>query len=52
MYLPHLFILCVVVMGVAYLMVRAGTGKSALESRRIRRTCPSCGRVTRDCCCR
>jgi hypothetical protein len=52
MYLPHLVILCVVVMGVASLMVRAGIGKSALEPRRVRRICPSCGRATRDCCCR
>jgi len=30
--------------GIGYLMVRAGLGKHALEARRSRRVCPSCGR--------
>jgi hypothetical protein len=30
--------------GVGYLMVKAGLGKNALEPRRRRRICPSCGR--------
>jgi hypothetical protein len=30
--------------GVGYLMVKAGLGKNALELRRRRRICPSCGR--------
>jgi hypothetical protein len=36
--------------GIGYLMVRAGLGKHALEARRSRRVCPSCGReiVGRD----
>ena len=29
---------------VGYLMVKAGLGKHALEHRRRRRVCPSCGR--------
>jgi hypothetical protein len=29
---------------VGYLMVKAGLGKNALEIRRRRRVCPSCGR--------
>jgi len=31
--------------GIGYLMVRTGLGKNALELRRRRRVCPSCGRV-------
>jgi hypothetical protein len=31
--------------GIGYLMVRAGLSKHALEHRRRRRICPSCGRV-------
>jgi hypothetical protein len=30
--------------GVGYLMVKAGLSKNALELRRRRRICPSCGR--------
>jgi hypothetical protein len=30
--------------GIGYLMVKAGLGKHALEHRRRRRVCPSCGR--------
>jgi ribosomal protein L37AE/L43A len=33
--------------GVGYVMVLAGLHKSALEWRRRRRTCPSCGRAIR-----
>jgi hypothetical protein len=29
---------------IGFLMVKAGLGKHALESRRRRRVCPSCGR--------
>lgn len=35
-----------------YLMMLAGTAKNALEPRRARRTCPSCGRSARECACR
>jgi ribosomal protein L37AE/L43A len=37
--------------GIGYLMVKAGLGKHALEHRRKRRVCPSCGRqiVGRTC---
>ena len=38
--------------GVVYLMMLAGMGKSALEPKRTRRVCPSCGRLTGDCRCR
>jgi hypothetical protein len=30
--------------GIGFLMVYAGLGKSMLETRRRRRSCPSCGR--------
>lgn len=33
-----------------YLMIVAGMGKSALERRRTRRICPSCGRETTSGC--
>jgi hypothetical protein len=40
----HNFILVASSMGIGYLMVKAGLGKNALETRRRRRVCPSCGR--------
>ena len=48
---PHVAILMVVTLAVGYLMALAGLQKSALEWRRHRRTCPSCGRAieTRVC---
>ncbi|HEY3549764.1 MAG TPA: hypothetical protein VGK69_01745 [Gaiellaceae bacterium] len=48
----HLIELFLVVAGVAYLMMLAGVAKNALEPKRVRRTCPSCGRLTDDCRCR
>ena len=48
---PHLALLLVLTAIVGYLMVFAGMQKSALEWRRRRRTCPSCGRnVQRGIC--
>lgn len=41
----HLVLLGVVTAGAGYLMAVAGVQKSALEWRRRRRTCPSCGRI-------
>jgi formate dehydrogenase maturation protein FdhE len=41
---PHLMISMTVAAAVAWLMMRAGLAKNALEERRDRRTCPSCGR--------
>jgi hypothetical protein len=52
MNLPHPIFVSLIAAGVAYLMVAAGMGKHALELRRPRRFCPSCGRMTRDCSCR
>jgi hypothetical protein len=37
--------------GIGWMMIVAGVGKSALEWRRRRRICPSCGRDTRACAC-
>jgi nitrate/TMAO reductase-like tetraheme cytochrome c subunit len=52
MNLLHLIEMFLVVGGVAYLMMLAGMTKSALEPKRARRFCPSCGRMTADCRCR
>jgi hypothetical protein len=48
----HLVLLGVSAAGVGYLMALAGVQKSALEWRRRRRTCPSCGRYLRHGICR
>ncbi|MHB8469236.1 MAG: hypothetical protein ACYDCH_05710 [Gaiellaceae bacterium] len=50
---PHVATLAVVTLGVGWLMASAGLQKSALELRRKRRVCPSCGRqfTTRTCAC-
>lgn len=41
---PHTAVLAVTTLGVGWLMALAGVQKSALELRRKRRLCPSCGR--------
>jgi len=41
-----------VLTSVAYLMMFAGLQKNALEWRRRRRSCPSCGLDVRRCHCR
>jgi hypothetical protein len=40
----HLLIATVSTLGAAWLMITAGFQKNALERRRRRRLCPSCGR--------
>jgi len=40
----HLATLAVVTLGIGWLMMAAGLQKSALELRRRKRVCPSCGR--------
>jgi NADH pyrophosphatase NudC (nudix superfamily) len=40
----HLLSLLALTTGVGFLMTKAGLGKNALEWRRRRRICPSCGR--------
>ena len=49
----NIAIFAVLTCGVGYLMVYAGVHKSALEWRRRRRICPSCGRMiqARACGC-
>jgi hypothetical protein len=41
---PHIAVLLATSSAVGFLMAFAGVGKSALEWRQRRRTCPSCGR--------
>jgi len=41
---PHLATVAAATLGVGWLMAVAGLQKSALELRKRRRTCPSCGR--------
>jgi formate dehydrogenase maturation protein FdhE len=44
---PHVAIAAVSTLGAAWLMMKAGLQKSALERRQSRRVCPSCGREIR-----
>ena len=41
---PHVAIAAVSTLAAAWLMITAGLEKSALERRRTKRVCPSCGR--------
>jgi hypothetical protein len=41
---PHIATLAALTVGVGYLMTLSGLQKSALELKRRRRICPSCGR--------
>ena len=41
----HIAHFAVITLGVGYVMTLAGLQKSALERRRRRRQCPSCGRT-------
>lgn len=41
---PHVVMLAVVTLSIGWLMAIAGLQKNALELRKRRRTCPSCGR--------
>jgi hypothetical protein len=52
---PHVALLAAITLGAGWLMAVAGLQKSALERRRRRRICPSCGheiraRVCVNCC--
>jgi hypothetical protein len=52
---PHMVTLAAATLGVGWLMAAAGLQKSALELKRRRRRCPSCGRqiearVCSSCC--
>ena len=46
---PHTLLLLVLVSGVAYAMALAGVTKNALEWKRRRRVCPTCGRHDGGC---
>jgi hypothetical protein len=48
---PHTAMMAVITLGVGWVMMQAGLQKSALELRRRKRTCPSCGRhiASRTC---
>jgi hypothetical protein len=48
---PHMAILVASIAGVGFLMSMAGLQKSALEWRRRRRICPSCGTELRGRTC-
>jgi hypothetical protein len=41
---PHLATLALATLAIGWLMTMAGLQKNALELRKRRRTCPSCGR--------
>ncbi len=41
---PHVMTFAVATLGAGWLMAYAGLSKSALELKRRRRVCPSCGR--------
>lgn len=41
---PHVMTLAVATLGAGWLMTQAGLAKSALELKKRRRVCPSCGR--------
>jgi hypothetical protein len=51
---PQVAIVAISTLGAGWLMMVAGVQKSALEHRRRRRICPSCGREIQarvcDCC--
>jgi len=48
---PHLLTIVVATVAAGWLMTMAGIQKSALEHRRRRRICPSCGREIRSRVC-
>ena len=45
----HIAVQLVLVMGVGYVMAHAGVSKNALEWKRRRRNCPTCGRHDGHC---
>ena len=48
---PHAAAVIVSSTGAAFLMALSGVHKNALEWKRRRRICPSCGRERRVCAC-
>jgi formate dehydrogenase maturation protein FdhE len=51
MFDPHVMTFVAATLGVGWLMTYAGLSKSALELKRRRRICPSCGRQITDRVC-
>ena len=49
---PHVAILMILCLGVGYVMMIAGVAKNALEWKKPRRVCPSCGHRADSCVCR
>jgi len=49
---PNIALLGILTCGVGYLMIVAGVSKRALELKRRRRVCPSCGREIQTRVCR
>ena len=54
-FVPHVMTLAVLTLGIGWLMTLGALQKSALEWRKRRRICPSCGReitarVCSSCC--
>jgi hypothetical protein len=49
---PHGMLFILATMLAVWLMLQAGLAKKALEFRRARRTCPSCGLIDNACRCR
>jgi hypothetical protein len=47
---PHVEIFMTLAGAAAWLMIRAGLAKNALELRRRRAACPSCGKVDHCTC--
>jgi hypothetical protein len=50
-YDPHLLVLAAITLAVGWLMAVAGLQKTALERRKQRRICPSCGKTIRSRIC-
>lgn len=48
---PHVLTIAVTTLGIGWLMTVAGLQKSALEFKKRRRVCPSCGRYIQDRVC-
>jgi len=48
---PNTALSLVLVLGIGYVMMFAGVSKNALEWKRRRRVCPSCGRHDASCGC-
>jgi hypothetical protein len=48
---PHIMTIAALTSGIGYLMIQSGIAKSALELKRRKRICPSCGRHLETCGC-